>query len=72
MKIAITTPTGHVGSAVTNFLLDRGGDIRVKLLSRRPGNLGRLAQRGAEIAVGARTMRISLSTRPKTSTPCCG
>ncbi len=53
MKIAITTPTGHVGSAVANFLLDFGGDIRVKLLGRRPEKLKTLSQRGAELAVGA-------------------
>ncbi len=53
MKIAVTTPTGHVGSAVADFLLDFGGDIRVKLLGRRPEKLTRLSQRGAEIVVGA-------------------
>ena len=53
MKIAVTTPTGHVGSAVADFLLDFGGDIRVKLLGRRPEKLTRLSQRGAEIVVGS-------------------
>jgi uncharacterized protein YbjT (DUF2867 family) len=53
MKIAVTTPTGHVGSAVTDFLLDFGGDISVKLLGRRPANLGKFVEQGAEIAVGA-------------------
>jgi uncharacterized protein YbjT (DUF2867 family) len=53
MKIAITTPTGHVGSAVTDLLLDFGGDVRVKLLGRRPETLKRFADRGAEIFIGA-------------------
>lgn len=53
MKIAVTTPTGHVGSAVTEFLLDFGGDITVKLLGRRPDKLQGYVDRGAEVAVGA-------------------
>ena len=53
MKIAITTPTGHVGSAVAYFLLDTGGDVRVKLLCRRPEKVRPLVQRGAEIAIGS-------------------
>ena len=38
MKIAVTTPSGHVGSAVVNYLLDLGSSIRVKLLCRAPKN----------------------------------
>ena len=53
MKIAVTTPTGHVGSAVTDFLLDFGGDVSVKLLGRRPEKLNEYVDRGAEVAVGA-------------------
>ena len=53
MKIAVTTPTGHVGSAVTDFLLEFGGDVTVKVLGRRPEKLQEYVQRGAEIAVGA-------------------
>ena len=53
MKIAITTPTGHVGSAMADFLLDFGGDISVKLLGRRPEKLRRFAERGAEMAIGS-------------------
>jgi len=53
MKIAITTPTGHVGSAVADFLLDFGGDVSVKLLGRRPDKLRKLTQRGAETAIGS-------------------
>ena len=53
MKIAITTPTGHVGSAVADSLLDFGGDIRVKLLARRPDKLRRFTDRGAEVLIGS-------------------
>ena len=52
MKIAITTPTGHVGSAVADLLLEQGGDIEVKLLGRRPHALASLVRRGAETAIG--------------------
>jgi uncharacterized protein YbjT (DUF2867 family) len=53
MKIGVTTPTGHVGSAVTDFLLDVGGSTKVKLLGRRPERLRRFVERGAEMAVGS-------------------
>ena len=53
MKIAITTPSGHIGSAVADFLLDSGGDIGVRLLGRRPENLRKLVKRGAETAIGS-------------------
>ena len=53
MKIAITTPTGHVGSAVADFLLDFGGDVSVKLLGRRPDKLRKLTQRGAQMSIGS-------------------
>jgi uncharacterized protein YbjT (DUF2867 family) len=53
MKIAITTPTGHVGSAVAEFLLDFGGDIQVKLLARRPDKLSGFVRRGAEMSIGS-------------------
>jgi uncharacterized protein YbjT (DUF2867 family) len=53
MKIAVTTPSGHVGSAVADFLLQRGGDISVRLLGRRPNMLEAFIQRGADVAVGS-------------------
>ena len=53
MKIAVTTPTGHVGSAMADFLLDFGGDITVKLLGRRPDKLQGYVDRGAEVAISA-------------------
>ena len=53
MKIAITTPTGHVGSGVADLLLDSGGDISVKLLGRRPEKLTKFVERGAETSIGS-------------------
>ena len=53
MKIAVTTPSGHVGSAVVDFLLDLGGDIQVKLLARRRKDLDRFVRRGAELFIGS-------------------
>ncbi|MEN6450854.1 MAG: NmrA family NAD(P)-binding protein [Thermoguttaceae bacterium] len=52
MKIAVTTPSGHVGSSVADFLLDFGRDVQVKLLGRRPEKLQDFVRRGAEMAVG--------------------
>jgi uncharacterized protein YbjT (DUF2867 family) len=52
MKIAVTTPTGHVGSAVADLLLEQGGDIEVRLLGRRPHALTSFVLRGAETAIG--------------------
>jgi uncharacterized protein YbjT (DUF2867 family) len=53
MRIAVTTPTGHVGRAVVNFLLDSGDDMRVKLLSRRAKDLSEFINRGVELAIGS-------------------
>ncbi len=53
MKIAITTPAGHVGSAVADFLLNLGGDVNVKLLGRRPDGLRKFMERGAALVVGS-------------------
>ncbi len=53
MKIAVTTPTGHVGSTVVDFLLEFGGGIRVTMLGRRPTKLKESLRRGAEMAVGS-------------------
>ncbi len=53
MKIAVTTPSGHVGSVVADVLLDFGDDIHVKLLARRPRNLDGFVQRGAELVIGS-------------------
>jgi uncharacterized protein YbjT (DUF2867 family) len=53
MRIAVTTPTGHVGRVAADYLLEFGGDIRVLLLGRRPANLKPFVERGAEVAVGS-------------------
>lgn len=53
MKIAVTTPTGHVGSAVADLLLDRGDDVSVKLLGRRPEALRKFVEKGAQISIGS-------------------
>jgi uncharacterized protein YbjT (DUF2867 family) len=53
MKIAVTTPTGHVGKCVAERLLDYGGDLRVKVLGRRPAKMRPFINRGAEMGVGS-------------------
>jgi uncharacterized protein YbjT (DUF2867 family) len=53
MKIAVTTPTGHVGRAVMDFLLDSGDGVRVKMLCRRAKDLSEFVDRGAELALGS-------------------
>jgi uncharacterized protein YbjT (DUF2867 family) len=53
MRIAITTPSGHVGSAVVDALLDHPGDIQLKLLGRRSNTLTRFVERGAKTVIGA-------------------
>jgi uncharacterized protein YbjT (DUF2867 family) len=53
MLIAVTTPTGHVGSAVADFLLDFGDNVRVRLLGRRPDRLTHFVKRGAQTVIGA-------------------
>ncbi len=53
MRIAVTTPTGHVGSAVADFLLDFGANIQVRLLGRRADKLTGSIKRGAETMIGA-------------------
>jgi len=52
MKIAITTPSGHVGGAVADCLLDVG-DSELKLLARRRHTLKRFIERGATTAIGS-------------------
>lgn len=53
MKIAITTPTGHIGKAVADILLDYGNEFQVKLLGRRPEKLQSFVERGASVAAGS-------------------
>jgi uncharacterized protein YbjT (DUF2867 family) len=53
MRIAVTTPTGHVGSAVADCLLATGGDVEVTLLGRRPDTLRHFTDRGAQLSLGS-------------------
>lgn len=53
MRIAVTTPTGQIGSSTVECLLELGGDVRVVLLGRRPEKLRSFVRRGAEMAIGS-------------------
>jgi uncharacterized protein YbjT (DUF2867 family) len=53
MKIAVTAPTGHIGKAVAERLLDCGEDVHVKVLGRRPDKLRAYLNRGAEMGIGS-------------------
>ena len=50
MKIAVTTPTGHIGSKLANILLDRKSDVT--LIARHPEKVKDLASRGARVIAG--------------------
>ncbi len=50
VTIAVTTPTGHVGSQVTRLLCQAG--VRPRLLLRNPGRLDPELRDQAELAVG--------------------
>jgi uncharacterized protein YbjT (DUF2867 family) len=50
MKIAVTTPTGHIGNKLANILLDRKSDVT--LIARHPEKVKDLASRGAEVIAG--------------------
>ena len=72
MRIAVTTPSGRVESTVTDFLLDFGGNVQVRLLGRRADKLADSIKRGAETVIGSQTTSI-ISVRPrKASTPSSG
>ena len=64
MKIAVTTPTGHVESAVTEFLLDFGGDITVKLLGSGPTSSRDTSIAGRKWPSAPRTTSIISSMPP--------
>ncbi|MCX5683010.1 MAG: NmrA family NAD(P)-binding protein [Planctomycetota bacterium] len=51
MKIAVTTPTGHIGSKLTDILLEKGA--KVILLARDPSKVKQFVIRGAEILQGS-------------------
>ena len=50
MKIAVTTPTGNIGSKLANILLDRKSDVT--LIARHPEKVKDLASRGAKVIAG--------------------
>jgi uncharacterized protein YbjT (DUF2867 family) len=50
MKIAVTTPTGHIGNKLANILLDRNSDVT--LIARHPEKVKDLASRGAKVIAG--------------------
>jgi len=51
MRIAITTPSGHIGGVVTHYCLEAGAEVR--LLGRRPEKLKQFADRGAKVVRGS-------------------
>lgn len=53
MKIAITTPTGHVGGACVRQLLNSGLGPNMVLLCRDPQKVAALARRGATVRQGS-------------------
>jgi uncharacterized protein YbjT (DUF2867 family) len=50
MKVAVNTPTGNIGRALTKHLLDAGADV--VLLTRSPDKVKQFAERGATVHVG--------------------
>jgi uncharacterized protein YbjT (DUF2867 family) len=50
MKIAVTTPTGHIGNKLANILLDCKSDVT--LIARHPEKVKDLASRGAKVIAG--------------------
>jgi uncharacterized protein YbjT (DUF2867 family) len=50
MNIAVTTPTGHIGSKLANILLDRKSNVT--LIARHPEKVKDPASRGAKVIAG--------------------
>ena len=50
MRIAVTTPTGQIGSKLANILLGRKSDVT--LIARHPEKVKNLASRGAKVIAG--------------------
>jgi len=50
MRIAVTTPTGHIGNKLANLLLDRKADVT--LIARHPEKVKDLTSRGAKVIAG--------------------
>ena len=53
MKIALTTPSGHIGNKLANILLDQKCDVT--LIARHPEKVKDLTSRGARIIAGEHT-----------------
>lgn len=51
MTIVVTTPTGHIGNAVTRRLLDDKQDVTI--IARFPDKVKDLKERGAKVIVGS-------------------
>jgi uncharacterized protein YbjT (DUF2867 family) len=51
MSITVTTPTGHIGSALTDLLLQKNEPVT--LIARHPEKVARFAERGAKIIEGS-------------------
>ena len=51
MKVVVTTPTGQIGGALTNLLLDSGAEVILPV--RYPEKAARFAARGARIMQGS-------------------
>ncbi len=50
MKIAVTTPTGHIGNKLANILLERKAEVT--LIARHPEKVKDLVSRGAKVIAG--------------------
>ncbi len=50
MKITVTTPTGHIGSKLSNLLVDRGAEVTV--IARDAAKVKDLASRGVRVVAG--------------------
>ncbi len=50
MRIAVTTPTGNIGSKLSNILLNRGAELVV--IARHPEKVQALVARGAHVVAG--------------------
>jgi uncharacterized protein YbjT (DUF2867 family) len=51
MKITVTTPTGHIGGALTEKLLEAGAELT--LIARSPDKVKHFIQRGAHVVSGS-------------------
>ncbi|HET9184025.1 MAG TPA: NmrA family NAD(P)-binding protein [Candidatus Angelobacter sp.] len=55
MKIAVTTPTGHIGNQLANILLDRKADLTIIARNPEKAQVKDLAGRGARVIAGEHT-----------------